>query len=102
MYRPIVIVLHESESDTELSEVKSELLSLKIASRIHHNTLVQDKNLDPTPSIVAPSALHTPRFRRSVLCVPYFQCRLLAILPNAEQAIGSCTAGKHWHNATAR
>ena len=31
-------------------------------------------------SIVAPSALHTSRFRRSVLCVPYFQCRLLATL----------------------
>ena len=27
----IVIVLHESESDTELTEVKSELSSLKIA-----------------------------------------------------------------------
>ena len=31
-------------------------------------------------SIVAPSALHTSRFRRSVLCVPYFQCRLLTTL----------------------
>ena len=31
-------------------------------------------------SIVAPSALHTSRFRRWVLCVPYFQCRLLATL----------------------
>jgi len=31
-------------------------------------------------SIVAPSALHTSRFQRSVLCVPYFQCRLLATL----------------------
>jgi len=31
-------------------------------------------------SIVAPSALQTSRFWRSVLCVPYFQCRLLATL----------------------
>ena len=31
-------------------------------------------------SIVVPSALHTSRFRRLVLCVPYFQCRLLATL----------------------
>ena len=31
-------------------------------------------------SIVAPSALHTSCFRRSVLCVPYFQCRFLATL----------------------
>ena len=38
--------------------------------------------LHPTlgASIVAPSALHTSRFRRSVLCVPYFQCRLLTTL----------------------
>ena len=31
-------------------------------------------------SIVAPLTLHTSRFRCSVLCVPYFQCRLLATL----------------------
>ena len=70
--------------------VKSELLRLKIASRVHHNTLFQDKNLKNFlgrgtahplgASIVAPSALHTSRFRRLVLCVPYFQCRLLATL----------------------
>ena len=75
---------------------------------MHYNTLFQDRNLknflgrgivppqttphlggrNPSPdplgaygaSIVAPSALHTWRFRRSVLCVPYFQCRLLATL----------------------
>ena len=41
----IVIVLHESESDTDLTEVKSELSSLKIATRMHHNTLFQDRNL---------------------------------------------------------
>ena len=67
---------------------------------MHHNTLFQNRNLknclrraqpklldpDPTPlgacgaSIVAPSALHTSRFRRSVLCLQHFQCRLLATL----------------------
>jgi len=74
---------------------------------MHYNTLFQDINLknflgrgtdppqilplgrekspDPTPSApTAPrssrSALHTSRFRHSVLCVPYFQCRLLATL----------------------
>jgi len=65
---------------------------------MHYNTLFQDRNLknllgrgywggrnpspDPTlgASIVAPSALHTSCFRRSVLCVPYFQCPLLATL----------------------
>jgi len=74
---------------------------------MHYNTLFQDRNLKnflgrpqtpphwggrnppqtpPHPlgaygaSIVTPSALHTSRFRRSVLCVPYFQCRLLATL----------------------
>ena len=41
----IVLDLHESESHTELTEVKSELSSLKIASRMHHNTLFQDRNL---------------------------------------------------------
>jgi len=73
---------------------------------MHYNTLFQDRNLNnflgrgtarpqttphwsgewaQTPShplgasIVAPSALHTSRFC-SVLCVPYFQCRLLATL----------------------
>jgi len=52
---------------------------------MHYNTLFQDRNLkkfsDPTPplgaAIVAPSALNTSRFR-SVLYVPYSQCRLLA------------------------
>jgi len=65
---------------------------------MHYNTLFQYRNLNnflgrgtappQTPShplgaygasIVAPSALHTSRFR-PVLCVPYFQCRLLATL----------------------
>jgi len=68
---------------------------------MHYNTLFQDRNLknflgrgtaktppqtSPHPvgaygaSIVALSALHASRFRRSVLCVLYFQCRLLATL----------------------
>jgi len=70
---------------------------------MHYNTLFQDRaqplprplptgqgethsQTSPHPlgaygaSIVAPSALHTSRFRLSVLCVPYFQCRLLATL----------------------
>jgi len=66
---------------------------------MHYNTQFQHRNLKnflgrgtappqtaPHPlgaygaSIVAPSALHTLWFRRSVLCVPYFQCRLLAAL----------------------
>ena len=64
---------------------------------MHYNTLFQERNLkkkflgrgtapQKTPphllgaSIVAFSALHTSRFRRSVLCVPYFQCRLLETL----------------------
>jgi len=61
----IVLDLHESESHTELTEVKSELSSLKIASRMHHNTLFQDRNLKkflrrgtarphPLPSALAP------------------------------------------------
>jgi len=67
---------------------------------MHYNTLFEDKNLKnflggphwgvrnpsldpPHPlgaSIVTPSALHTSRFWRSVLCVLYFHCRLLATL----------------------
>jgi len=63
---------------------------------MHYNRLFQDRDLKifsgsgtalpqtpPHPlgaSIVAPSALHTSGFWRSVICVPYFQCRLLATL----------------------
>jgi len=67
---------------------------------MHYNTLFQDRNLKnflgrgtaplnwrriktlprvhPTPS--APTAPQSPRLRRSVLCVPYFQFRFLATL----------------------
>ena len=61
---------------------------------MHYSTLFQDRNLKNfleratappqtlphRASIVALSALHTSRFRRSVLRAPYFQCRLLATL----------------------
>ena len=79
---------------------------------MHHNTLFQDKNLKNFlgrgtahplgASIVAPSALHTSRFRRSVLCVPYFQCRLLATLSSgqpcvsSQQSLTSCSHSSHF------
>ena len=67
---------------------------------MHYSTLFQDRQPFPrplptgegeTPSqapplgaygvlIVAPLALHTSRFWRSVLRVPYFQCPLLATI----------------------
>ena len=56
---------------------------------MHYNTLFQERNLKkifwggaqplkrPHPTSSAPQS---SRFRRSVLCVPYFQCRLLETL----------------------
>jgi len=89
----LVIVLHDSESDTEITEVKAELSGLKNCFQNNHNTLFRERNLkiflgrgtapphwggknpspDPTPrgaygaSIVAPSALG---FMRPVFSVP--------------------------------